>query len=150
MQQTFSTRVNSGERLCATTRMRISFELQQRSIETENMHDRHKKKERKEKKMLDLILKTSFAARVPRTSCNMAKPGKKEKYVSIPWILFLVTTITELTRNSRILFAATLTGSDGEATATLEVCKAKRIGNTTIPLQYLLKKTVLGTRTVLR
>jgi hypothetical protein len=27
--------------------MRISFELQQRSIETENKHDRHKKKERK-------------------------------------------------------------------------------------------------------
>jgi hypothetical protein len=27
--------------------MRISFELQQRSIETENKHDRHKNKERK-------------------------------------------------------------------------------------------------------
>jgi len=53
--------------------MRISFELQQRSIETENKHDRHKNKERKKEqnrteqkrkeKKCDLILKTSSATK---------------------------------------------------------------------------------------
>lgn len=43
----------------------------------------------------------------------------KEQYVSIPWILFPVMTMTELTRNSCILLAATWTGSDGDTTATL-------------------------------
>jgi hypothetical protein len=57
--------------------MRISFELQQRSIETENKHDRHKnkqrkkeqnrtekkRKEKKRKKKCDLILKTSSATK---------------------------------------------------------------------------------------
>jgi ribosomal protein S27E len=43
--------------------MRISFELQQRSIETENKHDRHKKKERKKE----------------RTEQNRTEKKRKEK-----------------------------------------------------------------------
>jgi hypothetical protein len=45
--------------------MRISFELQQRSIETENKHDRHKNKERKKEQN--------------RTEQNRTEQKRKEK-----------------------------------------------------------------------
>lgn len=53
--------------------------------------------------------------------------ASKEQYVSIPWILFPVITMTELTRNSCILLAARLTGSDGDTTATLSITCATLI-----------------------
>lgn len=52
-------------------------------------------------------------------------------YVNMPWILlFPAKMITELTRNSCILFAATQTGSDARTIATLGHSVATKLSET--------------------
>lgn len=60
------------------------------------------------------------------------KASGKGFYVSIPLILFSITITAAFTCNSRIFFAATYTGSDTNAIATLETHKAIKYCKTII------------------